>query len=140
MHGVSTDTIHSGFKWILLHINMNIEEIREYCLSKKGVSECFPFDDTTLVFKVMGKMFCLLNLDGEPGLLLKNTPEKVQEMRDLYTCVQPGFHMNKSHWNLVKLECSVSDTLLTSWIDESYTAVVGGMPRKLRNELQNLEI
>lgn len=119
---------------------MNIEEIREYCLSKKGVSECFPFDDTTLVFKVMGKMFCLVNLDGDPGLLLKNTPEKVQEMRDLYTFVQPGFHMNKSHWNLVKLEYTVADALLLSWIDESYTAVVQGMPRKLRNELQNREI
>jgi predicted DNA-binding protein (MmcQ/YjbR family) len=118
---------------------MNIEEIREYCLSKKGVSECFPFNNTTLVFKVMGKMFCLVNLDGEPGLLLKNTPEKVQEMRDLYTCVQAGFHMNKSHWNLVKPDYPVSDALLVSWIDESYAAVAEGLSRKLRNELQNEE-
>jgi predicted DNA-binding protein (MmcQ/YjbR family) len=115
---------------------MNIEEIREFCLSKEGVSEGFPFNDTTLVFKVMGKMFCLANLDGEPGLLLKNTPEKVQEMRDQYACVQPGFHMNKSHWNLVKLDLSVSKAILLSWIDESYETVVAGLPRKTKSELK----
>jgi len=118
---------------------MNIEEIREYCLSKEGVSEGFPFDNTTLVFKVMGKIFCLTNLVGEPGLLLKNIPEKVQEMRDQYECVQPGFHMNKSHWNLVKPDFSVSKAILLSWIDDSYETVVAGLPRKTRNELKTGE-
>jgi predicted DNA-binding protein (MmcQ/YjbR family) len=117
---------------------MNIEEIREYCLEKKGVSECFPFDETTLVFKVMGKMFCLTNLDGEPGLLLKNRPEIVLEMREQYSCVLPGYHMNKTHWNLVLLDYSVSNNLLKQWVDESYDLVVEGLPRKNRDELKAL--
>jgi predicted DNA-binding protein (MmcQ/YjbR family) len=117
---------------------MNIEEIRDYCLSKPGVTESFPFDETTLVFKVMGKMFCLTNLDGEPGLLLKNTPEKVVEMREQYSCVLPGYHMNKTHWNRVMMDYSVSNNLLRQWVDESYNLVVEGLPRKIKDELEAL--
>ncbi len=114
---------------------MNIEEIRDYCLAKPGVTESFPFDDTTLVFKVMGKIFCLANLDGELGLALKNSPEKVLEMREQYTCVLPAYHMNKTHWNLVLAEPSVSGSLLLTWIDESYARVVEGLTVKLKKEL-----
>jgi predicted DNA-binding protein (MmcQ/YjbR family) len=117
---------------------MNIEEIRDYCFSKPGVTESFPFDETTLVFKVMGKMFCLVNLDGEPGLLLKNKPEIVIEMRERYSSVLPGYHMNKIHWNLVMMDFSVSDSLLKQWVDESYNLVVEGLPRKIRDELKLL--
>jgi predicted DNA-binding protein (MmcQ/YjbR family) len=117
---------------------MNIEEIRDYCLSKPGVTESFPFDETTLVFKVMGKMFCLTNLDGEPGLLLKNRPEIVIEMRERYSSVLPGYHMNKIHWNLVMMDFSVSDSLLKQWVDESYNLVVEGLPRKIRDEFKML--
>jgi len=80
---------------------------------KKGVTECFPFDETTLVSKVMGKMLCLSNLDGEPGLSLKNAPEKVMEMRENHPCVLPGCHMNKVHWDLVMMNRSESDRLLS---------------------------
>jgi predicted DNA-binding protein (MmcQ/YjbR family) len=117
-------------------LRMNIEEIRDYCLSKAGVTESFPFDETTLVFKVMGKIFCLINLDAEPGLLLKNTPEKVIDMRERYSCVLPGYHMNKTHWFLVMLDQSVSNDLLKQWVDESYDLVVEGLPRKIRDELK----
>jgi len=118
---------------------MNIEEIREYCLSKPGVTECFPFDETTLVFKVMGKMFCLANLDGELGLALKNTPEKIIEMREMYSCVVPAYHFNKVHWNRVMVDYSVPDDLLFSWIDESYDLVTDGLTRKLKDELQKMK-
>jgi predicted DNA-binding protein (MmcQ/YjbR family) len=117
---------------------MNIENIREYCLSKSGVTESFPFDETTLVFKVMGKMFCLANLDGQLGLSLKNSPEKVAEMREQFSCVLPGYHMNKIHWNLVLVDHSVPDSQLFAWIDESYESVVVGLTQKLKEELQKI--
>jgi len=115
---------------------MNIEDIREYCLGKKGVSESFPFDETTLVFKVMGKMFCLVNLDHEPGLLLKNSPEKIMDMRERYSFVLPGYHMNKTHWNLVMIDQPVTEDLLKQWVDESYNLVVEGLPHKIKDELK----
>jgi predicted DNA-binding protein (MmcQ/YjbR family) len=118
---------------------MNIEEIREYCLLKTGVTESFPFDETTLVFKVMGKIFCLTDLEGEMGLLLKNTPEKVIEMREHYSFVVPGYHMNKTHWNQIRLEDSVPSRLLQTWIDESYEQVVAGLTRKMKEELQKMK-
>jgi predicted DNA-binding protein (MmcQ/YjbR family) len=118
---------------------MNIEEIREYCLSKAGTTECFPFDETTLVFKVMGKMFCLINLAGEHGLALKNTPEKIIEMREQHSCIFPAHHMSKVHWNLVMADDSVSGGQLCSWIDESYNAVIKGLTLKLKAELQKLK-
>jgi predicted DNA-binding protein (MmcQ/YjbR family) len=114
---------------------MNIEEIREYCLSKPGVTESFPFDETTLVFKVMGKMFCLTNLKGEPGLSLKNDPEKNIRMREDYPFVLPAYHMNKVHWNRITIGSFVTSALLRNWIDESYTLVVNGLTLKLKNEL-----
>ncbi len=117
---------------------MNIEEIREYCLSKPGVTEGFPFDDTTLVFKVMGKIFCIANLDGELGLSLKNSPEKVVEMRETFSSVLPGYHMSKTHWNLVMVDQSVTGYQLLTWINESYERVVDGLPRKLKDELQKI--
>ena len=118
---------------------MNIEEIREYCLSKPGVTESFPFDETTLVFKVMGKIFCLTDLEGEVGLLLKNTPERIIELRERYSFVLPGYHMNKTHWNQILLEDFVPSGPLMKWIDESYDQVVAGLPRKMKEELQKIK-
>jgi predicted DNA-binding protein (MmcQ/YjbR family) len=115
---------------------MNIEDIREYCITKPGVSECFPFDETTLVFKVMGKIFCMINLDGEPGLLLKNTPENIIEMRERFSYILPGYHMNKTYWNLVMIDHSDSAGQILSWIDESYNEVVAGLPGKIKYELK----
>lgn len=116
---------------------MNIEEIREYCLSLPGTTECFPFDEVTLVFKVMDKMFCLLNLDGEPSVNLKNTPDKIVEMQEIYSFVLPGYHMSKVHWNIVKTEYA-PDNLLKQWISESYSLVAKGLKKNKKDELKNL--
>jgi predicted DNA-binding protein (MmcQ/YjbR family) len=114
---------------------MNIEEIREYCLSLPGTTEGFPFDEVTLVFKVMGKMFCLMNLEGEPGLNLKNSPGKIAEMREEYSWVLPAYHMNKIHWFIVKTGNAPHD-FLKQLITESYMAVVQGLTRKQKEELK----
>ena len=114
---------------------MNIEAFREYCLNKKGVTEEFPFDETTLVFKVMGKMFALTDLEGEFSINLKCDPDKAIDLREKYTAVNPGYHMNKQHWNTVSDDGSVTDDLLFSWIDDSYDLVVKKLPKKMLHKL-----
>lgn len=115
---------------------MNIEEFREYCLSKKGTTEEFPFDEFTLVFKVMGKIFALTDIESRPlSFNLKCDPEKAVLLRDSYSCVQPGYHMNKKHWNTVVADGSVPGKLLMEWIDHSYNQVVAGLPKKVREAL-----
>ena len=118
---------------------MNIEEFRDYCLSKKGVTEETPFDVDTLVFKVMGKMFALTGITAFDKINLKCNPERAVELREEYPCVKPGFHMNKKHWNSVAMDLSVSDHLVQSWIDHSYELVVGGLTKTLQAELQKFE-
>ncbi|HSW53757.1 MAG TPA: MmcQ/YjbR family DNA-binding protein, partial [Ignavibacteriaceae bacterium] len=87
---------------------MNIEQIREYCLKKRGVTEEFPFDEETLVFKVMGKIFLLASLESIPlQINLKCNPENAVEIREEYEAVQPGYHMNKKHWNTISIDGSV---------------------------------
>ena len=117
---------------------MNIEELRTYCLSKKAVTEGFPFDEETLVFKVLDKMFLLTNINGELRMNVKCDPEKAIELRESYPSVLPGYHMNKKYWNTVVIDGSVSNELLKEWIDESYDLVVEKMPKKKQNELKNL--
>ena len=113
-----------------------LERIYEYCRAKAHVSEGFPFDENTLVFKVAGKMFALLSLEANPlRANLKCDPERALELREAYPCVQPGFHMNKKHWNTVEIDGSVPDSTLFEWIDHSYTLVVAGLPAKIRNSL-----
>lgn len=104
---------------------MNIEILREYCISKKDVTESFPFGDDTLVFKVKGKIFMLANLDGDLSINLKCDPELALELRERYPSVQPGYHMNKKHWNTIYLDGSVPDREVFSWIDHSYELVSG---------------
>ncbi|MFW5831172.1 MAG: MmcQ/YjbR family DNA-binding protein [Prolixibacteraceae bacterium] len=116
---------------------MNIEELREYCLSLKKVTESFPFDKDTLVFKVAGKMFCLTNLAGDLSVNLKNEPEKNLELRENCNAVKPGYHMNKKHWNTVEINGSIPDKLIKDWINESYNLVVQKLPGKIQNELKN---
>ncbi len=115
---------------------MNIEELREYCLSKKAVTECFPFDDVTLVFKVGGKMFALNNLDGNLSVNLKCDPEKAIELREQYPAVKPGYHMNKKLWNTVEIDGSIADTLIKNWIDDSYNLVVQSLTKKQRETIK----
>jgi len=112
---------------------MNIETVREYCLSKKGVTECFPFDEVTLVFKLTGKIFLLANLDGEATINVKCDPEMAIELRERYPSVIPGYHMNKKHWNTVTLDGSLSEKVLKSFIDHSYDLILKSLPKKLQN-------
>lgn len=114
---------------------MNIEEFRVYCLKKKGVSEEFPFDEDTLVFKVAGKMFTLTGLAGDFRINLKCNPEKAIELREKYPFVIPGYHMNKKHWNTIIVKDCDSFKLLHQWIDNSYELVVSSLTRKQREAL-----
>jgi len=108
---------------------MNIEELRNYCLSKKGATDSFPFDEITLVFKVMNKMFALTSIEGDLSVNLKCDPEKAVELREEYDAVQPGYHMNKKHWNTVMLDGSIADEQIFQWIDDSYRLIAGSLPK-----------
>lgn len=119
---------------------MNIEQIRNYCLSKKGTTEDFPFDENTLVFKVLGKMFALASLkwweSGEAAINLKADPEYSEELRAEYNSIRPGFHMSKKHWNTLYIhEGELQPQFIKQLIDHSYDMVVKGMPKKLRAQL-----
>lgn len=114
---------------------MNIEEIRDYCLKKRGVTEGFPFGDDTIVFKAGGKMFLLANLEGPLSLNIKATPGDVADRIEHYSEVKPGYHMNKKHWITVEVENCTDDLRLQSWIDESYNLIVNNLPAKTKNEL-----
>jgi len=109
---------------------MNAEEIRSYCLSKNNVTESFPFGETTLVFKVAGKMFALLSLNYPLSVNLKCDPENAIELREHYPEITPGFHMNKRHWNTIDVEHLLDAVLLKSLIDHSYDLVFKNMSVK----------
>jgi predicted DNA-binding protein (MmcQ/YjbR family) len=114
---------------------MNIENLRDYCLSKKCTTESFPFDDNTLVFKLKNKMFALTNLKGDLTINLKCEPEKAIELREHYTFVHPGYHMNKKHWNTIDLFNTLEDNLVKEWIDDSYNLVLKSLSKKLQKEI-----
>ena len=119
---------------------MNIETFREYCLAKKGVTEGFPFDNVTLVFKVMGKMFALTGLDDEIlKVNLKCDPERAIELREQFPeNVLSGFHMNKKHWNTVTFDGGISEGLFCGMIDHSYDLVVKKLRKADREILENM--
>lgn len=117
---------------------MHIESFRDYCLGKKGVTEDFPFDEETIVFKVMGKIFALADVDRFESVNLKCDPELVPVLREQYPAVQPGYHMNKKHWNTVLMDGSVPDKLLHVWIDHSYDLVVKGLTKNQKEFLKDL--
>jgi predicted DNA-binding protein (MmcQ/YjbR family) len=112
---------------------MDIVSLREFCISKKGVEESFPFNETTLVFKVGGKIFLLVDIESKPlSFNVKCDPSKAIELRETYSCVKPGYHMNKQHWNTIVADGSVSNKLLQNWIEHSYELVVSSLPKKLQ--------
>jgi predicted DNA-binding protein (MmcQ/YjbR family) len=118
---------------------MNIENIREFCLSKKGVTESLPFNDTALVFKVGGKMFALLDLSEDSrGITLKCDPELALEQREQYPEVTPAYHFNKRHWNTVELGGTIRESMIYGWIDDSYSLVVQSLSGKKLKELNSL--
>lgn len=118
---------------------MNIEQLRIFCLSLKGVEEGFPFGEDTLVFKVMGKMFCLCGMERKPFQCnLKCDPEKAIELREEYSGVIPGWHMNKTHWNTIIFDGSFSNAAAEQWITDSYDLVAQSLPRKGKEELEGI--
>lgn len=102
---------------------MNLESFREYCLKKSGAREEFPFGEETMVFKVEGKMFALTDVETFASINLKCDPEVAVELREQYPSVQPGYHMNKKHWNTIVMDGSIPDRLVKEWIDSSYSLV-----------------
>lgn len=118
---------------------MNIEEFRAYCLAKPGVAEDLPFGPDTLVFKVMGKMFAATGLDSDVFTVnLKCDPARALRLREQHPQVQPGYHMNKKHWNTVHFEDGLDETLLRDLIDHSYDLVVRGLPKRDREALTEM--
>lgn len=122
---------------------MHIEQLRDFCIAKKGVTEHFPFDDVTLVFKVMGKMFLLTGLnsweEGVQKINLKCDPDWAAELRGEYEGINAGWHMSKKHWNTVTLNTSdVPDDFVKEQINHSYDLVVKGLTKKMREDLANL--
>ena len=110
---------------------MNVEEIRAHCIDKKGVTESFPFDNDTLVFKVLDKIFLLISLEKQPlRINVKCDPEKAIELRESYSDnILPGYHMNKLHWNTVIINQELSNTLIKKFIDDSYHLVLKSLPK-----------
>lgn len=120
---------------------MNIETVREYCLSKNGAEEDYPFDEETLVFKVRGKMFALIPLEKIPlQINLKCDPEKAIELREQYEDVLPGWHMSKKHWNTIILEGNIRWNDLKDWIDHSYDEVVKGLKKAEQSKIKKMVV
>ncbi|WP_080903200.1 MmcQ/YjbR family DNA-binding protein [Parabacteroides sp. Marseille-P3160] len=114
---------------------MNIEEVRIYCLSLKNVTESFPFDDVSLVFKVENKMFLLLPLDAsEPSVSLKTSIEFTEGLRVRYAAVEPAYHFNKTYWNTIYLERDMPSDEIRYWIHHSYREVIAKLPQKIREQ------
>src|SRR5690606_18236290 len=114
---------------------MNIEEFRDYCILKKGVTEETPFGPDTLVFKVMNKMFALSGIEDFKYINLKCDPDRAIDLREQYHAVQPGYHMNKKLWNSVYINDDVPDEMIYEMIDDSYNLIVASLPKKTQAEL-----
>ncbi len=117
---------------------MTLSDFRAYCLAKPGTTEETPFGPDPLVFKVMGKMFALTDIDTFASVNLKCDPETAADLRERHAYVRPGFHMNKQHWNTVEIDTGVADTQLRAWTDHSYDLVRASLPKKLRAELDEV--
>lgn len=117
---------------------MNIEEFRDFCLSLNKVTEEFPFDNNTLVFKVLGKMFALCDVDKFESINLKCDPTKAIQLREEHPgIVIPGYHMNKKHWNTVVMDNNIPDEKIKDWITDSYDLVVAKLSKKDWEKLQS---
>jgi len=120
-------------------MTLTITDFYDFCLSKKGVTEHFPFDEDTLVFKVGGKMFALSSLSdwekGSPSMNLKCDPERAMELRAEYDGINPGFHMSKVHWNTIAVNSDVPAKLLRELITHSYELVFSSLTKKLQAEI-----
>lgn len=117
---------------------MDVEVLRNYCLEKPGVTEGFPFDNETLVFKVMNKMFALSNLEKNVSVNLKCDPERAMDLREEFEAVKPGWHMNKKHWNTVSFNMDLGDRRLLDLVDHSYELVAKSLKKADRELLQGM--
>lgn len=118
---------------------MNVEELRAYCLGKKGADESLPFGPDALVFKVMDKMFALTPLEANPpSISLKCDPERAMELREAYPAIKPGYHMSKVHWNTLTMDGSVEPALVLELIDHSYDLVVSKLTKTQKSNLASL--
>lgn len=114
---------------------MNIEDFRDYCLLKPGATEELPFGPETLVFKVGGKLFALTPLDTFESVNLKCDPARAVDLREQYDYVLPGYHMNKKHWNTVRIGTGATDAQLREWVDHSYDLILQSFSRARREAL-----
>ena len=114
--------------------NLHLDELRNHCLAKPAVTESFPFDASTLVFKVAGKMFALCDVDDFTGINVKCDPDHALDLRERYAAVAPGYHMNKQHWNTVAVDSDASRADLLRWVDDSYALIVAPLTKKVRAE------
>ncbi|MGZ3836893.1 MAG: MmcQ/YjbR family DNA-binding protein [Mucilaginibacter sp.] len=114
---------------------MNIEELRDYCIQKPAATEGLPFGEDTLVFKVGGKMFLLTGIQAGNSFNVKCDPELAVELREQYTEVQPGYHMNKRTWNTVYMDGSLTNKQLREMIDHSYDLIFNSLPKKIQEEI-----
>lgn len=112
--------------------------LRQVCTAKKGVLEDYPFDETTATFKVMGKIFAIADAQDFQSINVKCDPLKALALREQYSAVVPGYHMNKKHWNTLQLDGSLAHHDILEWIDDSYQLVAGKLPRNLKEELETL--
>jgi predicted DNA-binding protein (MmcQ/YjbR family) len=117
---------------------LNIESFRSFCLSKKGVTEEFPFGEDTLVYKVMGKIFALTDLESFESINLKCDPENGVQLREQFASVLPGYHMNKKHWITVLMDGSIPDQLIRQWIGDSYQLVVATLSKSQKLNFDRL--
>ena len=123
---------------MLNFVQVELESLRSYLLKKKGVIEDFPFGPGVMVFKVMGKMFALIAWGELPlRINLKCDPDLSMHLREVYKAIQPGYHMNKKHWNTVILDSSIPHDEIFTMIDESYDLVVKGLKKADREKLSN---
>ncbi|GHT50254.1 hypothetical protein FACS189440_17340 [Bacteroidia bacterium] len=114
---------------------MNIEELHEYCMSLKGTTESFPFDEVSLVLKVENKMFALIPLDNpDLQIALKCDPEKAIELRESYSCVEPAWHFHKKYWNTIYLNRDMNEEEVIFWIRHSIDEVIKKLPKRIRDE------
>ena len=115
---------------------MNIEEIRNYCLAKPGVTEDMPFGEDTLVFRVGEKLFLLTSLSQSDRFNVKCDPERAIELREQHSEVQPGYHMNKKHWNTVHTNGNLTRREICNMIDHSYDLVLKSLPKNIREQIK----
>ncbi len=117
---------------------MNIEEFREFCLSLKGTTDSLPFGDNTLVIKVMDKMFALADINDFVSINVKCDPEKAVELREKYSSVTAGYHMNKKHWNTIEMNSELTDAEIKHWIQHSYDLIVSKLSKSEKKLLDEL--